>query len=131
MRTRSEFPLGRRWAGMGPSHDPCRTVAAGEPLARRHPPEGPRCGYSARSKFRCSRTNGGSSSVASMSSSLSVLPAMGHNRGREGVMHALGQRVLINAARKLGGPELLAKHLGVEDAALRAWIDGEQDLQPR
>lgn len=64
--------------------------------------------------------------MASMSSSLSVLPAMGHNRGREGVMHALGQRVLINAARKLGGPELLAKHLGVEDAALRAWIDGEQ-----
>lgn len=40
-----------------------------------------------------------------------------------------GQHVIVplSAARhKLGGPELLAKHLGVEDAALRAWIDGEQ-----
>jgi transcriptional regulator with XRE-family HTH domain len=44
-------------------------------------------------------------------------------------MEVLAQRLLRKAAQKIGGPELLAKHLGVSTSTLRKWLNGE-DLPP-
>jgi hypothetical protein len=41
-------------------------------------------------------------------------------------MQALAQRVFTKAARKMGSPELLARHLGVSISVLHGWINGDK-----
>jgi hypothetical protein len=44
-------------------------------------------------------------------------------------MEVLAQRLLTKAAQKIGGPEVLAKHLGVSRSTLQHWMDAK-DLPP-
>ena len=44
-------------------------------------------------------------------------------------MEALAQRLLEEAAEEIGGPELLAKYLGVSTATLQHWMNGK-DVPP-
>ena len=40
-------------------------------------------------------------------------------------IQGLSQRILVNAAQKLGGAEALARYLGVVDATLADWLIGK------
>jgi hypothetical protein len=40
--------------------------------------------------------------------------------------HALAQRVLVRAARRIGGAEALAAHLRVAPARLARWLAGKE-----
>ncbi len=40
-------------------------------------------------------------------------------------IQALGQRILIACANKLGGVELLARYLGASQEQIRDWVTGE------
>lgn len=44
-------------------------------------------------------------------------------------MEALARRLLKKAAEEVGGPELLAKHLGVSVSTLQQWMNGK-DVPP-
>jgi transcriptional regulator with XRE-family HTH domain len=44
-------------------------------------------------------------------------------------MEALARRLLQEAAQRIGGSELLAKHLGASTSALQQWMNGK-DVPP-
>ena len=44
-------------------------------------------------------------------------------------MEALARRLLKEAAQEIGGPELLAKYLGVSISTLQHWMSGK-DVPP-